>query len=59
MKYLLHPSSNIEITKYFNYEPKFDGVFSREDLPRLKDEANVINFNDKQRKRTHWVTIFY
>ena len=33
---LLH---NIEITKYFNYEPRFNGVFSRDDLPRTKDRA--------------------
>ena len=33
---LLH---NIEITKYFSYEPRFNGVFSRDDLPRTKDRA--------------------
>ena len=26
---LLHPLSNIEINNYFNYEPRFNGVFSR------------------------------
>ena len=25
----VHPLSNIEITNYFNYEPKFNGFFSR------------------------------
>ena len=24
---LFHPLSNIKITKYFNYEPRFNGVF--------------------------------
>ena len=33
---LLH---NIEITKYFNYEPRFNGVFSSDNLPRTKDRA--------------------
>ena len=39
----LHPLSNIEITQYFNYEPRFNGVYSRDNLPRIKDGAHVIN----------------
>ena len=53
-----HPLSNIKITKYFKYEPTFNGVYSRDDLPRIKDGANVINLNNKQSKRTHWVSLF-
>ena len=44
------PSFNIEITNYFNYEPRFNGVFSRNNLPRIKDRAYVINLNDKKVK---------
>ena len=43
----LHCLGNIEITKYFNYKHKFNGVYSRENLPRIKDGAYVINLNDK------------
>ena len=32
----LHSFSNIEITKYFNYEPRFNGVFSVNNFPRTK-----------------------
>ena len=39
---LLHPLNNIEITKYFNYKPKFNGVFSRDNLPRIKDGTQVL-----------------
>ena len=42
---MLHPLSNIEITEYFNCGPKFYGVFSRNDLPRTKDGAYVINLD--------------
>ena len=35
----LHPLSNIDITKYFNYKPRFHGAFSRDNLPRIKDGA--------------------
>ena len=40
----------IEITQYFNYEPRFNGIFSKNNLPSLKDEENVMNLNDKQSK---------
>ena len=43
-------SFNIEITNYFNYEPRFNGVFSRNNLPRIKDRAYVISLNDKKVK---------
>ena len=35
--------NNIEITNYFNYEPRFNCVFSRNNLPKIKDGAYVIN----------------
>ena len=39
---LFHPLNNIEITNYFKYEPRFNGVFSRNNLPRLK-RSSVCN----------------
>ena len=54
----LHSLNNIEITNYFNYEPKFNGVFPRNNLPRIKDGGYVINLNDKNSKGTHWVSLF-
>ena len=48
-------SGNIDITKYFNYEPRFNGVFSRDNLPRIKDETLLLNFDDKQSEGTQWV----
>ena len=42
-------------TNYFNDEPRFDSVFSRNKLARIKDGVYVINFNDKNSKGTLWV----
>ena len=53
----LHPLSNIEITKYFNYEPRFNGVVSRDNLPRIKNGAFVIDLDEKQSKGTLWVSL--
>ena len=34
----------------FNYKPMFNGVFSRDNLPRIKDGMYVMNLYDKQSK---------
>ena len=39
--------SNIEITNYFKYELRFNGVSSRNNLPRIKDGAYAINLIDR------------
>ena len=44
----LHPLSNIEITNYFNYERRFNGTFSRDNSPKIKDGAYVLNLDDNQ-----------
>ena len=54
----LHPLHNIKITNYFNYKPRFNGVFSRNNIPRIKDGTYVINLDDKKNKGTHWVLTF-
>ena len=37
--------TNFEIWKYYQNEPKFNGVDSRNNLPKIKDGACVINLN--------------
>ena len=35
---LLHPLTNFEIQKYYENEPRFNGAFSRDNLPKkIKD----------------------
>ena len=53
-----HPLNNIEITNYFNYELWFNDVFSRNNFPRIKDGAYVINLNDSKSQGTHWISLF-
>ena len=37
--------NNFEIQKYYNNEPRFSGVYSRDNLPdKIKDGAYMINF---------------
>ena len=43
----LHSFSNIEITKYFNYEPRFNAVFSGNNFPRTKDGVFFMYLDGK------------
>ena len=46
------------MTNYLNYEPRFDSVFSKNNLLRIKDGAYVISLDNKKSKGTHWVSLF-
>ena len=39
----LRPLTNFEIQKYYRNEPKFNGVYSRNNLPKIKYGTCVIN----------------
>ena len=41
-----HPLINFEIQKYYQNEPEFNGVYSRNKLPEIKDGAYVINIDE-------------
>ena len=46
------------MTNYFKYEPRFSGIFPGNNLPKIKDEAYVIDLDDRNSKGTHWVSLF-
>ena len=52
-----HPLTNFEIQKYYRNQPKFDCVYSRNDLPKIKDWTNVINLDEHELKGTHWIAL--
>ena len=54
---MLHPLNNIEIINYFKYESRFNGGFSRNNLPIIKHGAYVINLDERNSKGTHWVSL--
>ena len=53
-----HPLVNFEIQKYYQNEPRFNGVYSRDNLPKIKDGAYVINFYEYSDIGTHWVALY-
>ena len=45
--------------KYYENEPTFNDVFSRDNLPKkIKDGAYVINFDEYEDTGTHWIALF-
>ena len=50
-----HPLTNFEIQKHYQNEPRFNGVFSRDNLPKIKDGAYIINLDEYSDVGTYWV----
>ena len=53
-----HPLTNFEIQKYYQNEPKFNDVYSRNNLPKVKYGAYVINLDDYKSIGTHWIALY-
>ena len=54
----LHSLTNFVIQKYYQTEPKLNGVYSRNDLLKIKDGAYVINLNEFKSIETHWIALY-
>ena len=50
---LPHPLTNFEIQKYYQNKPKFNGVYSRNNLPKIKDGVYVINLDEYESIGSH------
>ena len=46
------------ITKFYQNEPKFIGVYSRNNLPKIKDGIYVINLDEYESIGTHWIALY-
>ena len=54
-----HPLTNFEIQEYYQNEPRFNGVFSRDNLLNsIKDGAYVINLDEYRDIGTHWIELY-
>ena len=53
-----HTLTNFEIQKYYQKEPKFNGVYSRNNLTKIKDGAYVINLDEFKSIGTHWIALY-
>ena len=60
MTLLAHPLTNFEIQEYYQNEPRFNGVFGRDNLPNntIKNDAYVIDLDEYHDIGTHWVALY-
>ena len=52
-----HPLTNFEIQKYYQNEPKFNGVYSRNNLSKIKDGMFIINLDQYEWIGTHCIVL--
>ena len=58
-----HPLTNFEIQKYYQNEPRFNGVYCRDNLlerssAKIKNGAYVINLDEYSDIGTHWIALY-
>ena len=53
-----HPLTNFEIQKYYENEPKFNGVYSRNSLSKIKDGTYIIHLHEYELIETHWIVLY-
>ena len=54
-----HPLTNFERQKFYQNEPIFNGVYSRDNLPNaIKDGAYVVNLDEYADVGTHCIALF-
>ena len=54
----LYALTNFEIQKYYQNEPKFDGVYSRNHLSKIKDGLYIINLDEYESMGTHLIALY-
>ena len=55
---LPHPLTNFEIQRYYQNEPRFNGVYSRDNLTEIKDGVYIRNIDEYSDIGTHWVALY-
>ena len=54
-----HPLTTFDIMDYYASEPRFNGVYSRDNLPKtIKKGAYVINLDEYNDIGTHWIALY-
>ena len=53
-----HPLANFEIRKYYQNKPKFNCVYSKNNLPKVKDVEYVINIDMFKSMATYWIALY-
>ena len=54
-----HTLKNFEIKEYYENNPRFNGAYSKNNLPKIiKNGAYVINLDEYEDIGTHWIALY-
>ena len=53
-----HLLTNFEIQNYYQNEPKSNGIYSRNNFPKIKDGAYVLNPDEYKSIGTPWIALY-
>ena len=53
-----HPLANFEIQKYYQNEPRFNGVYFKDNSPKIKDGTYIINLDEYSDIAPHRVALY-
>ena len=54
-----HPLTNFEIQRCYQNESRFNGIYSRNELPnKIKDGSYVKNFDEYAHIGAHWIALY-
>ena len=53
-----YPLTNFETQKYCQNEPRFNGIYSRDNLQEIKDGEYIINLDEYSDIGTRWVASY-
>ena len=53
-----HPLANFEIQKYYQNKSRFNGIYSRDNLQKIKYGPYIINLDGYSDTGTHWVAFY-
>ena len=52
------PLTNFKTLKYYQNQTRFNGVYSRDNRPKMKDGEYVINLVEYSDIGTHWIALY-
>ena len=53
-----YPLTNFVIQKYYQNEPIFNGIYSRDNLQKIKDGVCITNLYEYSDIGNHWVALY-
>ena len=53
-----YPLNNFEMQKCYQNKPKFNGVYSRNNLSKIKNGVYIINLDEYEPIETHWIALY-